>query len=369
MAWKEHEIAAMKRALALAARGRGSVEPNPMVGAVIVKNGRIIAEGYHKRFGGPHAEINALAAAGRRARGAEMFVTLEPCCHFGKTPPCTKALIEAGIVRVVVAMRDPFAKVAGKGAALLRKAGIAVETGLLGDEARALNAPYIRLQTTGLPYVIAKYAMTLDGDIATASGDSRWVSGEESRRRVHKLRGRVDAIITGVGTAIADDSVLTARPPGRRLATRVILDSRARLPIESKLIRTAREAPLVVAVTQAAPAARVRMLEKAGAEVLLCPVTPGGKGVNAAHLAAELGRRGMTNVLVEGGSKVLGSFFAAKLVSEVEAYIAPKLAGEGLSPVSGWGVGMMAEAVRLEEVSVRRSGRDVVINGRVVYGG
>jgi diaminohydroxyphosphoribosylaminopyrimidine deaminase/5-amino-6-(5-phosphoribosylamino)uracil reductase len=366
MRWKEYEITAMKRALALAARGRGAVEPNPMVGAVIVRNGRPIAEGCHRRFGGPHAEVEALAKAGRRARGAQVFVTLEPCCHHGKTPPCTDALIKAGVKRVVIAMRDPFAKVRGRGAGRLRRAGVAVETGLLGDEARALNAPYIRLRTLGLPYVIAKYAMTLDGSIATASGDSRWISSEKSRRRVHRLRGRMDAIVTGIGTALSDDPLLTARPEGRRVAARVVMDSRARLPLGSKLVRTAADAPLMVAVTAAAPRRRTAALEKAGAEVL---VLPGDKRVDVKALTVELGRREMTNVLIEGGAGILGSFFAARLVNEVEVFVAPKLVGEGIQPIGGWALETIQEAALLEGAKATRIGPDIVVTGRVIYKG
>ncbi len=366
MKWAPYETKAMSRALALARRGRGRVEPNPMVGAVIVRNGETIAEGYHHRFGAPHAEVEAISAAGRRARGAEMFVTLEPCCHHGKTPPCTDAIIAARIARVVVAMKDPFEKVHGRGIARLRRAGVKVETGLLADRARVLNAPFIKLRTKALPWVIAKYAMTLDGNLATASGDSHWISCDESRRRVHRLRGLVDAIIIGAGTALADDPLLTARPPGRRTPVRVILDSRAKLSVESRLVGTVDEAPLIVAATGTAPARRVKALRAAGAEVL---ILPGGPRVDIVTLARELAAREMTNVLVEGGAKILGSFFAARLVDECMVFVAPALAGEGVGPVRGWSIHEMSRAVQLEGIRRARSGRDVLINGRVVYPG
>jgi diaminohydroxyphosphoribosylaminopyrimidine deaminase/5-amino-6-(5-phosphoribosylamino)uracil reductase len=382
MRWKDYEVAAMRRALELARRGLGKVEPNPMVGAVVVRSGRIIAEGFHHRFGGAHAEVDALAAAGARARGAEMFITLEPCSHYGKRPPCADVLISAGISRVVVAIDDPFHLVRGRGLARLKKACLQVDVGLLAREARDLNAPFTKLRTTGLPYAIAKFAMTADGNIATASGDSRWISSEVSRRTVHALRGRVDAIIIGVDTAIADDPLLTARPPGPRIAARVVLDAHARLPLSSKLVRTAlapgayefpllsnarsrrgsTKAPLIVAVTASAPRARVNALRARGAGVI---VLPGHDLVSVRALLAELGRMEMTNVLVEGGAHVLGSFFAARSVDEVIAFVAPKLIGKGLSPIAGWGVKRMRDAVTLLDVTYEPSGPDVMIRARI----
>ena len=229
----------MRRALDLAERGRGAVEPNPLVGAVLVRGGQAVGEGWHRRYGQAHAEVNALAAAGGDARGATLYVTLEPCCHHGKTPPCTEAIVRAGVTRVVAAMSDPFPEVAGKGADQLRQAGVPVEFGVGEAAARRLNAPYLTLLATRQPYVHAKWAMTLDGKIATRSGDSKWISNEASRRPSHALRGRMDAVIVGVGTALADDPNLTARPPGPRTAVRVILDSTCRLKVNSMLARTA----------------------------------------------------------------------------------------------------------------------------------
>src|SRR4051812_10972491 len=243
----------MRRALAEAGRGRGRVEPNPMVGAVVVRDGQPVGVGHHARFGGPHAEGVALAEAKDAACGATLYVTLEPCCHVGKTPPCTDAVLGAGIRRVVAAMPDPFPKVAGGGLARLRTAGLEVEVGLLDDAAARLNAAYLKRVTTGLPYVIAKWAMTLDGKTAVASGDSRWISGPRARALVHELRGRMDAILVGIGTALADDPQLTARPPGPRCAARVVLDSAARLPHDGRLARTAREVPVWLAVNENAP--------------------------------------------------------------------------------------------------------------------
>ncbi len=237
----------MARAIELALRGEGAVEPNPMVGCVIMRDGETIGEGFHARFGSPHAEVEALAVAASRAHGADVYVTLEPCCHHGKTPPCTQALISAGVRRVIVAQRDPFAKVAGQGIAELERAGIEVQVGLLESEARALNAPYLKLLAQGRPWIIAKWAMTLDGKLATRSGDSRWISSPASRGIVHALRGRVDAIMVGRGTAAADDPLLTARPAGLRTATRIVLDSLATLPSDSQLARTAHDGPVIMA--------------------------------------------------------------------------------------------------------------------------
>ena len=237
----------MRQALALAARGRGSVEPNPMVGAVVLDSaGNPVGEGWHQKYGGPHAEVHALASAGEKARGGTLVVTLEPCCHHGKTPPCTDVILKAGVRRVVAAMADPFPQVAGGGLKILREAGLEVRVGLCEAEVMRLNAAYRKLIRTGRPWVHAKWAMTLDGIIATRTGDSRWISGEESRRRVHDLRGQVDAIIVGRGTVVADDPLLTARPPGPRVATRVVASASGELPEQCQLRATARESPVIV---------------------------------------------------------------------------------------------------------------------------
>jgi len=352
----------MRRALELAERGRGAVEPNPLVGAVIVKGGEVVGEGWHQRYGQAHAEVNALEQAGELARGATLFVTLEPCCHHGKTPPCTEAVLRAGIRHVVAAMSDPFPQVSGKGAEILRIAGLLVEVGLCEAEARRLNAPYLKLLATGRPYVHAKWAMTLDGKIATASGDSKWISNEASRRRVHELRGRMDGIVVGIGTALADDPQLTARPAGPRTATRIVLDSQCRMPPGSVLARTARETPTLVVTAPAVLAERQMMLENLGCEVLhLAEERP---DVHA--LLAELGRRRMTNVLVEGGSAVLGSFLDAAAIDEVHVFIAPRLAGgaKAFTPVGGHGVDAIRQALRLEAIAVELIEGDVYWHGR-----
>jgi diaminohydroxyphosphoribosylaminopyrimidine deaminase/5-amino-6-(5-phosphoribosylamino)uracil reductase len=352
----------MRQALALAERGRGFVEPNPLVGAVVVRDGVCIGEGWHCRYGEAHAEVNALAPAGDAARGATLYVTLEPCCHHGKTPPCIDAVLRAGVRRVVAAMLDPFPAVAGQGAARLRAAGVVVETGLCEAEARRLNAPYLHLLATGQPWVHAKWAMTLDGKIATRSGDSRWISSEESRQRVHLLRGRMDAILAGIGTVLADDPQLTARPRGPRTAARVILDSHGRTPMSSRLVTTAREVPAVI-VTASASSDRRRALLTAGCEVLSLPGSEGRVDVPA--LLAEMGRRRWTNVLVEGGGGVLGSFLDAKAIEEVHVFIAPRLAGGAAATpaVGGRGVERIADALRLGVWSIEEVAGDCYIHG------
>jgi len=324
------DTAAMTRAIELARRGAGRVEPNPMVGAVITVRDaaggvHAIAEGWHDRFGGPHAEIMALDAAGDRARGATLYVTLEPCCHHGKTPPCTEAIIAAGISRVVIAACDPFPQVDGGGVAALTQAGIAVERGLCAGEAIRLTAAFRMLVEQGRPWVIAKWAMSLDGALATGSLEDRWLSSEQSRGMVHALRGRVDGILVGVGTALADDPLLTARPAGPRVPLRIVLDSSARLPLTSQLVKTARETPLLVAAGPEAPADRIAALRDAGCEVWIGP--GGDRAARLRPLVAELGRRRHTNLLVEGGPEVLRGFFEAGLVDEVWTFVAPRIVG------------------------------------------
>jgi diaminohydroxyphosphoribosylaminopyrimidine deaminase/5-amino-6-(5-phosphoribosylamino)uracil reductase len=353
----------MQHALELAERGRGFVEPNPLVGAVIVRDGRLVGEGWHQRFGEAHAEINALAQAGEAARGATLYVTLEPCCHHGKTPPCTDAVLGAGIARVVMALTDPFPKVSGQGLAALVSAGVAVEVGLGADAARRLNAPYLKLLSTGRPYVHAKWAMSLDGKIATRTGDSKWISNESSRQRVHVLRGRMDAILVGIGTALADDPLLTARPPGPRTALRIVLDRTARLPPTSQLAQTAKETPVLLAVS-AAPVERGDALRALGCEVLSLPATANGCPSIAA-LLEELGRRRFTNLLIEGGAGVLGSFLDSGQIDEVHVFIAPKLIGsaEARSPVGGLGAAKLAESLHLSRWEVEPIAEDVYLHG------
>lgn len=355
----------MRRAVELARKGEGFVEPNPMVGCVIAHGAEIIGEGWHRRFGGPHAEVEALQLAGDRARGATLYVTLEPCCHQGKTPPCSRAVIAAGLARVVVAQRDPFPQVSGGGLAELQAAGIPVEVGLLEHETRRLNAPYLKLVETGRPWVIAKWAMTLDGKIATRTGASRWISSPRSRAVVHALRGRMDAILVGSGTARADDPLLTARPAGPRSPLRIVLDSRAGLDSQSQLVRTAREVPVLVAAGPEAADADVRRLSEAGCEVWQGKADTHSDRVH--ELLEELGRRRLTNLLIEGGAQVLGAFFDLRAVDEVHAFLAPRVLGgaEAPGPVLGLGVAEIADGLQFETAHVAELDGDVYLHGRV----
>jgi len=367
----------MLRALELARRGEGFVEPNPMVGCVIVRDGKIVGEGWHQQFGGSHAEVHALQEAGEQAKGATMYVTLEPCCHHGKTPPCTDSIISSGIERVVAAVRDPFPKVAGGGLRRLAAAGIDVELGVHESEVLQLNAPYLKLITTGRPWIIAKWAMTLDGKIATRSGYSKWISGEAARQIGHQLRGRVDAIMVGRKTAQLDDPLLTARlEPGSngaasgfaspaRVATRIILDSMAGLPSFSQLVRTAGKFPTLVATGPEAPEKELRRLAAAGCEVL--PFAPPSHYERLIQLLDELGRRRMTNVLIEGGGSLLGSMFDSRQIDEVHVFIAPKMFGgqKARSPLRGAGVELVADAMTLDNMRVQQLGDDLYLSGRV----
>jgi diaminohydroxyphosphoribosylaminopyrimidine deaminase / 5-amino-6-(5-phosphoribosylamino)uracil reductase len=367
MSQDEFDVCHMGRALELAARGQGFVEPNPMVGCILVGPDGVVGEGWHQRFGGDHAEIEALRVAGSRARGATAYLTLEPCCHTGKTPPCTQALIAAGITRVVAAMQDPFAAVNGRGLAELSAAGIEVEVGLLEKPAQSLNAPYLKRLTVGRPWLIAKWAMSLDGKIATRTGDSRWITGPAARKIGHELRGWVDGILVGRGTALADNPMLVARPPGPRRAIRIVADTLATLASESQLVRTACDTPVLIgAGSESKPADRQRLTD-AGCEVFICEgTTPADR---LAALLDELGRRRMTNILVEGGSRLLGSLWDADAIDEVHMFIATKLIGgsESPTPLGGQGLARMAEVFSLVEPKIQFIGDDVYITARVAH--
>ncbi|MCA9173841.1 MAG: bifunctional diaminohydroxyphosphoribosylaminopyrimidine deaminase/5-amino-6-(5-phosphoribosylamino)uracil reductase RibD [Planctomycetales bacterium] len=361
----------MRRALELAERGRGAVEPNPMVGCVLVRDGACLGEGWHREYGGPHAEVHALAAAGE-ARGATAYVTLEPCSHHGKTPPCADALIRAGVARVVVAMQDPFPEVAGQGIAGLRDAGIDVEAGLLQREAEQLNAPYLTRLGRRRPWVIAKWAMTLDGRIASRTGNSRWVSGPQSRERVHALRGRMDAIMVGSGTVLADDPLLTCRPeeaggaPCPRRPRRVVCDRRLRTPIHSQLAATANETPVLIATSAISSRSEAAdELRRAGCEVW--PATY-SHDTFLQELLTDLALQGATNLLVEGGAELLGAMLDAELIDEVWAFVCPKLIGGAApGPILGQGRELMSEALALRDVQWERIGDDLLIRARCHY--
>ncbi len=361
---ESHDLLFMARAIEIAARGQGLVEPNPMVGCVIVRDGLKLGEGWHRQFGGPHAEVEAIRNAGD-CRGATMYVSLEPCCHRGKTGPCSQAVIDAGIQRVLVAQPDPYEEVAGDGIRQLQDAGVSVDLGLLESEARYLNAPYLKLVERGRPWIIAKWAMTLDGKIASRTGHSRWISCEQSRGIVHQLRGRVDAIMIGSGTATADDPQLTARPPGPRVAARVVVDGRASLSPTSQLAVTAAAVPVLVATGAAAQQEATRALAETGCEIAACAGSDHRERV--ASLLDELGRRRMTNVFVEGGGQLLGNLFDLGEIDEVHAFVAMKFIGgaDAPSPIAGVGLTEMTDALAFDRPHIDFIEDDIHVHGRL----
>ncbi|HLY09542.1 MAG TPA: bifunctional diaminohydroxyphosphoribosylaminopyrimidine deaminase/5-amino-6-(5-phosphoribosylamino)uracil reductase RibD [Planctomycetota bacterium] len=348
----------MRRALALAERGGVAVAPNPKVGAVVVRGGRIVGEGFHRRFGGPHAEVGALRAAGAGARKATLYVSLEPCSpHPKKTPPCTDLIAHTGVARVVCAMRDPNPAVRGRGVALLRRAGIRVDVGLLAREAEELNSAFVKFHTTGLPWVAVKWATTLDGKIATRTGDSRWISGEASRAWLHRWRDTFQAILVGSGTVLRDDPTLRG---ARTRPARIILDTGARTPLGAQVVRSARDHATVIAVSAKAPAARIRALERAGVQILRLEL------LDLKLVLEALAGQGLHRILVEGGGEVHSSVLEERLADEACVFVAPKIIGgrDAKTPVEGDGVARMADALLLEKLEVERSGDDVRIRGR-----
>lgn len=355
----------MREALRIAENGRGRTSPNPLVGAVIVKDGRIVAEGWHREAGTPHAEIHALNMAGELARDATLYVTLEPCAHYGRTGPCAKALVEAGLRRVVIGMQDPNPKVSGRGIDILRHAGIEVACNVLEADARKLNEIFLKWVTEGLPFVAMKTAMTLDGKIATAKGKSQWITNEASRARVHELRDIYDGILVGIGTVLADDPSLTTRLPDGcgKNPVRIVLDSSARMPLNSKMLRDG-AAKTVIAVTEQAPAEQVEALGLAGAEIITC-----GRGprVDLRMLLQELAKREITSVFIEGGGTVNFSFLREGLVDKVYAFLAPKIVGgrNALTPVEGEGFGELSEAVQLDGLTAEPLDGDILLTGYV----
>ena len=354
----------MRMALELAERGRGWTNPNPMVGAVIVKDGRVIGEGYHHRCGGLHAEREAFAACRESPAGATLYVTLEPCCHHGRQPPCTEAIPEAGISRVVVGSGDPNPLVAGKGLNILRAHGVEVETGVLQTECDALNDVFFHYIRTKRPYVVMKYAMTLDGKIATRSGASQWITGEAARQRVHQDRHRCAAIMVGVGTVLADDPLLTCRIEGGRNPVRVICDTHLRTPLDSQLVRTAREVPTILAVGEGA-SAQATSYRDAGCQVWALPEQDGHVDLSA--LMERLGAVEIDSVLLEGGGTLNWAALESGIVQRVQAYIAPKLFGgvAAKSPVAGLGVELPAQAARLKSITVTPIGEEFLLEGVV----
>jgi len=357
----------MRRALRLAEKGRGRTSPNPMVGAVIVARREIVGQDYHHRAGEPHAEILALDAAGARARGATLYVTLEPCCHIRKrTPPCVPTLIHSGLKRIVVAMPDPNPLVKRRGVARLRQAGIEVSVGCLGEEAERLNEIYVHWVRTGRPFVIMKAAMTLDGKIATANGQSKWISGEEARRQVHRLRSQVDAVMVGIGTVLQDDPELTARLVDRhaRQPLRVILDSRLRIPLRARVLSQARQAGVLIATTRHAPPSRIAALKQRGAEVLILPAEHGNVSLKAC--LTTLGRQGITSLLLEGGSEVNATALRSGLLNRLQLYVAPALLGgqDAKGLIGGASPASISASWPLNDLQVQRVGKDLLIVAR-----
>lgn len=359
----------MRRAIELAKSGVGKVNPNPLVGAVIVKDGQIISEGYHAKYGDLHAERNAFRNLknAEEAKGAEMYVTLEPCCHQGKQPPCTQAIIEHGIRKVYVGSNDPNALVAGKGIRQLREAGIEVETEVLKEECDALNPVFFHYITTKTPYVLMKYAMTLDGKIATRTGHSKWISGEESRARVQQTRNALKGIMVGIGTVLNDDPMLTCRIPDGRNPIRIICDSKLRIPLSSQVVTTAKEIPTIVATVE--PHAEYmrfwneqkQALEQQGVEVLV--VAEQADRLDLFNLMVKLGERQIDGILLEGGSTLNYAALQAGIVKRIEVYVAPKLfGGAGLyTPVGGEGVELATDGMKCQLLTVDKIGEDILL--------
>jgi diaminohydroxyphosphoribosylaminopyrimidine deaminase / 5-amino-6-(5-phosphoribosylamino)uracil reductase len=358
----------LARAVELAGNGLGRVHPNPLVGAVVVRDDVVLGEGWHEAYGGPHAEVNALAACDGDTDGATLYVSLEPCCHEGKTGPCTAAIAEAGISRVVVAADDPAPHAAGRGLGILRDDGIVVDmaAGEVARRARLLNQGHRKHARTGRPFVLFKSAMSLDGKVATATGDSKWISGELSRERAHRWRAHSDAVVVGIGTALADDPRLTARVEGAdRQPRRVVFDSLARLPLDSKLLAEADQVPLTVVVSRAAPRAATDALQNAGADVLLATGQHEPARVGAALDA--LGQRGVKSILLEGGPHLAGAFLDAGEIDELRLFLAPVLLGSRTArdPLEGEGAERIGEAVRATDLECERIGEDVLLTARL----
>ncbi|MBU0484807.1 MAG: bifunctional diaminohydroxyphosphoribosylaminopyrimidine deaminase/5-amino-6-(5-phosphoribosylamino)uracil reductase RibD [Proteobacteria bacterium] len=354
----------MKIALREAKKGIGRTSPNPCVGAVVVKNGKVVGKGWHRKAGTPHAEVNALQDAGNQAKNSTIYVTLEPCNHTGRTPPCTEAIIAAGIKRVVVGMADPNPVVTGGGNKFLVSKGIVVSTGILEDECRAINRPFIKHIRTGLPWVIMKAGVSLDGRIATRTGHSSWITNDKSRAYVHRLRDQVDAILVGIGTALSDDPSLTTRLLSRRGrdSIRVILDTHLRLPPSAKVLRQDSLAPTVIFCGPDINQVKKAALAEAGA--IVKQVTMQGQGLNLAAVLAELGKMQVMSLLVEGGSDVHGSFLKNGLFDQANLFLAPVLIGsDGVPLLSGLGVEQVPQAPRLNQISVKRFDNDLMIEG------
>ncbi|MTI55422.1 bifunctional diaminohydroxyphosphoribosylaminopyrimidine deaminase/5-amino-6-(5-phosphoribosylamino)uracil reductase RibD [Geosporobacter ferrireducens] len=357
----------MYRALALAKLGTGYTNPNPLVGAVIVKNDSIIGEGYHRLYGGPHAEINAFSNATESVGGATMYVTLEPCSHYGKTPPCAEAIVKKGIKKVIIAMKDPNPLVAGKGIQILKDAGIEVITGILEHQAKKLNEVFIKHITTGLPFCVLKTAMTLDGKIAAATGESKWITDETSRKYVHLLRHQYPTIMVGIGTVLADDPLLTTRLEGMqgRNPVRIVLDTHGKIPLESNILKCDTHKKTIVAVTELADSKKIKSIEAAGAGVLMAPVK--NNQVNLNYVMEWLGKNKFDSVLLEGGSTLNYTALQEGIVDKIITFIAPKILGgtTAKTPVGGTGAAHICDAFLLENMEFFKLDNDLMVEAYI----
>ncbi len=361
----------MKIAIREAKKGLGRTSPNPPVGAVIVKDGRIISRGYHKGYGLPHAEIEALKKIDFQAKDATLYVTLEPCNHYGKTPPCTNAIIESGIKRVVIGIKDPNPHVKGGGVEFLRENGIEVKVGILEKECKEINKHFVKFVTTGIPFVSIKVAMTLDGWIATKKGHSKWITNEKSRRFVHKLRDISDAILVGIGTVITDNPMLNTRIKGGRDPIKVILDPHLRIPKDANVLRNRPEKTILVVSEAYVERKKAEEFKKeTGADVIFCPFLKGKEEFDILKMLKMLGKRNITSILIEGGAKVISSFVRQGQVDEFFIFKAPKLlcGNDGIPMIYGSGVEKMDDAIRLRDVKIKRFGDDVLIQGYPIFG-
>ena len=357
----------MTLALELAEKGRGRVEPNPMVGSILVKDGRIIGKGYHQVFGGAHAEVHAIREGGENCKGATLYVSMEPCAHFGKTAPCVDAIIKAGIKRVIAAVADPNPITCGKGIQILQGSGIEVQLGVMESQAKRLNAPFFKLMKKGLPYTVVKWAMSLDGKIATHTGDSKWITSEESREYVHTIRGQVDGIMVGINTVLRDDPLLTCRLKGGRNPKRIIIDSNASLPLHSRLVKTIHESEIIVAVNRSAQRENIERLDQLG-----CKIIQTGNENNLVDLKEvfrRLGEMQLTNILVEGGSSIITSVIEDRLADKIMVFIAPIIIGGygARSPVLGNGIDKICDAVKITDITVKMFSNDILVEGLLEY--
>ena len=357
----------MRRALELAACARGRTSPNPMVGALLVRDNQLVGEGFHAYAGSDHAEVAVLREAGPAARDATLYVSLEPCCHYGRTPPCVEQVLQAGVRRVVAACEDPNPAVSGKGIAALRAAGLLVDVGVLAEEASRLNEAFFTHVRTGRPFVTLKVAASLDGKIATRTGDSRWISGESARRRVHQLRNEVDAVLVGIGTVLRDNPLLTTRLgiADQRDPIRVIVDNLARCPLRAKVVNRASTAPTILAVAQMAPRTKLEALKNEGVQVIVVENSP--RRVSLERLMEALGKRGILSVMIEGGAEINASALREGIVDKVLVFLAPILIGGKSTPtaVGGEGIETLSQALRLRDVRIERFDGDILVEGYI----